>query len=176
MALFKRPQVPKTMTAETTGLTAGSSHSQLMSQITIPAAATPAVTSASAAKWKKALFTLKSPAPEENSSAVPPLTKMPMAATATMTPLATCTGWLMLQIAPPGDPAGYHQQNDRVRERRENGAAAQPVGEPATRLPTAQHRGPQDKARPSTSPRVWPASASRASEPEKTPATASPPR
>src|SRR5271155_223570 len=40
----------------------------------------------------------------------------------------------------PGDPAGHDQQNDRVGERGENGAAAQPVSEPAARLPAAQHR------------------------------------
>jgi hypothetical protein len=53
---------------------------------------------------EKALFTLKSPAPEENSSAVPPLTKMPMAATATIMPPVTCTGWLMRQIASQAVP------------------------------------------------------------------------
>ena len=42
--------------------------------------------------------------PEAKSSAVPPLTKMPMAATATTMPLATCTGWLMRQIASQAMP------------------------------------------------------------------------
>ena len=42
--------------------------------------------------------------PDEKSSAVPPLTKMPMVATATITPLATCTGWPMRQIASQAIP------------------------------------------------------------------------
>ena len=40
IALFNRPQVPMTMTAETTRLTTGSSHNQPVHQIAMPAATT----------------------------------------------------------------------------------------------------------------------------------------
>ena len=81
------------MTADTIRLTAGSSHSQPVNPIAIPAATTPAVTKVSAAIWTKALLTLRSLArPDANSIAVPPLTAIPTAATAIMMPPATGTG------------------------------------------------------------------------------------
>ncbi len=94
-----------TMTTETTRLPAGSSHSQPVNPITIPAATTPAVTSVSAAMCMKAALTLRSLArPEANSSAVPPLTAIPAAPTQTMIPLTTGTGWVRRNTASQAMP------------------------------------------------------------------------
>ena len=94
MALFTRPQVPMTITAETTRLTTGSSHSQPVSAITIPAATTLAVTTVSAAMCRNALLRLRSRwLPEAKRRAVTPLTRMPAAATQITTVLATGRGW-----------------------------------------------------------------------------------
>ena len=91
----RMPQVANRITALTTRLTTGSTHSQPVSEMTNPATTTAADTPASANMCMKAAWTLRSPLrPEANSMAVAPLTTMPSAATAMTMPATTGWGWI----------------------------------------------------------------------------------
>ena len=75
--------MPRAITATSTRLVSGSSHSQPVSAITSPATTTPAETRASPAMCRKAPRTFRSPLrPEANRAAVIPFTRMPTPATA----------------------------------------------------------------------------------------------
>ena len=89
-----RDQVPQVMTATMTRLITGSIQVQPVNRMAAPESRTPNETSASAAMCRKAPRTLRSPCrPRMNISAVPPLIRMPAAAThMTMAP-PTGAGW-----------------------------------------------------------------------------------
>ena len=140
MALFTRPQVPMMMTADTKRLTVGSTHSQPVSQIAIPAAATAAVTSVSAAMCKNAPFRLRSRGrAEAKSKGGHPVDENAGGGD----PDDDRAGDRNRMVDPPqrlpGDAAGHHQQDDGIGEGGEDRAAAQPIGKPVARPKAAQH-------------------------------------
>ena len=87
------PQVETTTTTATAKPAAGSIQSSPVRRTASAAATTPKDTSASAPRWRNCARMFRSPfRPRRNSSAVPPFTAIPAAATAITVPVATGSG------------------------------------------------------------------------------------
>ena len=147
------PRCRSTMTTETTRLIAGSSQQPPVRPIDEPGDDdTRGHQRVGRHMHKRALMLRSRPRPEAKSSAVPPLTAIPMAATPAMT---VAVDRHRLGKAPqrlPGDAAGDDEQDHGVGEGGEDRTRLQPIGEPAARAAPA---------RASPRPRTAPARARR---------------
>ena len=125
--------------AETTRLIAGSSHSQPVKRINAPETATPKLTPASPRAWAMALATFRSLcSPRNRTSAVSPLIATPSDATQiTIMPETGCGRYQPLHRL-DRDRAHRDQQDDGIEQGREDGGAAEAVGETVGRLAPAE--------------------------------------
>ena len=160
-----RPQVPHTMTALIARLTSGSIQSQPVSRITRPAATTPTETSASAAMCRnaprKVEIVLAAGGEQQRGDAVDDDAD---GGDHHHRPPDTGSGSPETAESPPTKCAHRHQQKHRVEQRGQDRRAAQSVGEARGRRALGQHARDPGDARPRTSPRLWPASASSDTE------------
>ncbi len=149
MALFSNPQVPTTMTAEMTRLTAGSSHSQPVSPIEDPGDDDPGGDQGIGRHMGKGALQVEvAIAARREQQCRRPVDDDADRRDPDHDGAGERDRFAEAQNRLPGDAAGDHQQNDRVGECGQDRGRAQPVGEPPARFAAAQHRRTPGEAEP----------------------------
>ncbi len=165
-----RPQVPAMIIRAITMLVAGSSHTHPCHRYSTPAAMTPNETSASAAMCKNALRMLRSCLlPAMNSAAVRLLITTPIPDTTMMVNPSVGAGVCKRCAASHSNEPIATSNRIALANAARMDARCHPYVCRASGCIRPAKAAPQASNRPATSERLWPASASSASDPARQP-------